>query len=496
MVRSQAIRTIEALGSANHGTIDIAVSFCHPASASNHPGNGYEQNFERYLARRALECYPEELTAYLETPLAAKQPAVKRIWAQQALGKQSSDSFAKQWQTLQQKPLDRDTLIIVSGASDSPENRKTLMPYFRNADKAPHIAKVALENIADAYSPAFGYPLAETAMTLVRSGDKEKVILGLKLARGYRITHLSPDFAKLLPATTDESIIREIITTLSHQPQGFAQLFLAIINEPSHSQSLRTQALAALVQAQHIKAAPTVIKALTEHPEKKASIISALGSSTQGCQLLIHLVDTKQIQATDISFSIAQRIFHIAEKNLTAQAIHQQAEDKKKANVATAMARIPGLEKIADNKAGNTSAGNTSAGNAIVGQSLFAGMCLSCHVVGDQGAGVGPALDGSSERDTEGLLTAMLNPDAAAESAYILFRTIESSGLITEGLKARQDKRGTSIAHQGGMISYIPKRTIREQHHAGSTSFMPTGLIDSMPDETIAHLLAYIRTLK
>ena len=220
MVRSQAIRTIEALGSANHDTIDIAVSFCHPASASNHPGNGYEQNFERYLARRALECYPEELTAYLETPLAAKQPAVKRIWAQQALGKQSSDSFAKQWQTLQQKPLDRDTLIIVSGASDSPENRKTLMPYFRNADKAPHIAKVALENIADAYSPAFGYPLAETAMTLVRSGDKKKVILGLKLARGYRITHLSPDFAKLLPATTDESIIREIITTLSHHPRA------------------------------------------------------------------------------------------------------------------------------------------------------------------------------------------------------------------------------------------------------------------------------------
>ena len=486
MVRSQAIRTIEALGSANHDTIDIAVSFCHPASASNHPGNGYEQNFERYLARRALECYPEELAAYLETPLAAKQPDVKRIWAQQALGKQSSDSFAKQWQTLQQKPIDRDTLIIVSGASDSAENRKTLMPYFRNADKAPHIAKVALENIADAYSPAFGYPLAETAMTLVRSGQKDNIILGLKLARGYRITHLSPEFAKLLSTTTDESIIREIITTLSHHPRGFAEAFLAIVNEPSHSPSLRTQALAALVQAQQIKAAPTVIKALREAPEQKASIISALGGSAQGCQLLIHLVERQQIEASNISFPIAQRIFHIAEKNPTAQAIHQQAEDKKKANVDTAMARIPRLEKIADNKAGNT----------IVGKSLFAGMCLSCHVVGDQGAGVGPALDGSSEREIDHLLTAILNPDAAAESAYILFRTIESSGLITEGLKARQDQRGTSIAHQGGMISYIPKRTIREQHHAGSTSFMPTGLIDSMPDETIAHLLAYIRTLK
>ena len=486
MVRSQTLRTIEALGSANHDTIDIAVSFCHPASASNHPGNGYEQNFERYLARRALECYPEELSAYLETPLAAKQPAVKRIWAQQALGKQSTDSFARQWKTLQQKPLDRDTLIIVSGASDSAENRKTIAPYFRNPENAEHIAKLALEHIADAYSPAFGFPLAETAMTLVNSGDKDKVILGLKLARGYRITHLSPEFAKLLTATTDESIIRAILTTLSHQPQAFAESFLAIINEPGNSPSLRTQALAALVQAQQGKAAPAVVKALAETPDQKNSIIAALGNSTQGCQLLIHLVETKHIEASDISLPIAQRIAHLAAKNPIAIAINQQAEAQKKAKLTTAMERIPSLEKVAE----------SDSGNATIGQSLFAGMCLSCHVVGDQGAGVGPALDGSSERDTEHLLTAILNPDAAAESAYVLFRTIESSGLITEGLKARQDDRGTSIAHQGGMVTYIPKRTIREQHHVGSTSFMPSGLIDSMPDETVAHLLAYIRTLK
>ena len=486
MVRSQAIRTIEALGSANHDTIDIAVSFCHPASATNQLGNGYEQNFERYLARRALECYTDELKSYLETPLAAKQPPIKRIWAQQALGKQSADSFARQWQTLRQKPLDRDTLIILSKASESPQNRKTVAPYFGNPKNAKHIAKLALEHIADAYSPAFGYPLAETTTALISSGDKDNIILGLKLARGYRITHLSPDFAKLLPTAQDESLIRAIITTLSHQPKAFAKDFLAIINEPSHSQSLHTQALAALIQAQESKAYPILIKALSEAPEQKASIIAALGGSTQGCQLLLQLAHEQHIQASDISLPIAQRIFHIAEKNPTAQAIHTQAENKKKAHVATAMERIPALEQVAV----------TNTGNPIIGQSLFAGMCLSCHVVGDQGAGVGPALDGSSERDAEHLLTAILNPDAAAESAYILFRTIESSGLITEGLKARQDERGTSIAHQGGMISYIPKRTIRQQHHAGSTSFMPTGLIDSMPDETIAHLLAYIKTLK
>ena len=486
MVRSQAIRTIEALGKASDATIDLAVSFCHPAAPKNQLGNGYETNFERYLARRALERYPEELKAYLQSPLAAKQPTENRIWAQQALGKQTEDSFAEQWKTLQQKPLDRDTLVILSAASDSPANRKIITPYFGNAKNVRQIAKVALKHIADAYSPALGFPLAETAMTLIRSGKNEDIMLGLQLARGYRISHLSPECAKLLPTAKDESLKREIIKTLSHSPKPYAQQFLAIANNTSNSPELRTQALAALVQAQEMKAAPVVIKALAEKPQEKTSIINALAGSTQGCQLLIHLVDTQKLAAADISFPVAERIIYLAKNNPTAKTMHQQAVAKRNKTVATSMARMPKLEKLAEAK----------SGNPAIGKPLFAGMCLSCHVVGEQGAGIGPALDGSAKRETHAVLTALFNPDAAAESAYILFRTIETSGLITEGLKTKQNARGTSIAHQGGTTSYIPHRTIHQQHHVGSTSFMPTGLISIMTDETIAHLLAYIRTLK
>ena len=60
----------------------------------------------------------------------------------------------------------------------------------------------------------------------------------------------------------------------------------------------------------------------------------------------------------------------------------------------------------------------------------------------------------------------------------------------------KQDKRGTSIAQPGGNVSFIAHRTIKEQHHVGSTSFMPTGLMSSMPDSTVIDLLTYIRSLK
>jgi len=486
MVRSQALRTIEELGKASDATIDIAVSFCHPAPKNNQLGKGYEINFERYLARRALEQYPAELTSYLQSPLAAKQPAEKRVWAQQALGTQSADSFTEQWKTLQQKPLDRDTLVIISDRSNSAAIQKTISPYFGDPKNAHHIAKIALEHIAEAYSTSIGFPLAETSLALIRSKKIEDVILGLELARSYRITHLNPEFAKLLPGAKEDLLKREIIETLSYSPKNFAQQFQALFNDQTNSPSLRIEALSALVQAQENTAKPVVIKALTERPQEKSSIITALGSTTQGNQLLVELVDSKHISPEDISLTIAERILHLANKNAIAQAIHQYAIARQSKQLATAVARIPKLVKLAESK----------PGNLATGQALFTGMCLSCHVVGDQGIGIGPALDGSANRDTSHLLTAILNPDAAAEVAYILYRTIESSGHITEGLRTKQDKRGTSLAHMGGMITYIPQRSISQQQHVGSTSFMPASLVSTVPDSVITDLLTYIRSLE
>lgn len=48
--------------------------------------------------------------------------------------------------------------------------------------------------------------------------------------------------------------------------------------------------------------------------------------------------------------------------------------------------------------------------------------CLLCHQVGNKGQNIAPALDGSASREYEALLTAILNPDAAVESNYAVYR--------------------------------------------------------------------------
>src|SRR5690606_36190528 len=77
-------------------------------------------------------------------------------------------------------------------------------------------------------------------------------------------------------------------------------------------------------------------------------------------------------------------------------------------------------------------------GNASNGEKLFQ-VCLQCHRVGDKGYDFAPALDGSASRENEALLTAILDPNAAIENAFTLYRVITKNGSNVEGFLIRND---------------------------------------------------------
>lgn len=485
-VRAQLIRTLEAIDTANVGTIAILVNFCHEAAKDNELGKGYQIDFERYLARRALERHPSELKDYLSSAAAKSQPAANILWAQQALANQTALSFLKQWQEIKSKPLDRDSMVILSDVSKDVTIKDAILPYFRDPKQVHHIAKLAMKNIADVYAPIFGYPIAETVQTLIKSKEKSDIILGLQLGRAYRITHLAPQFAELLSRQSDENIIEEIIKNLSDLPEGYGATLLGIMQDGKHSSHTRLVALSAYVQAAGPAAKPAITDFLSKNKADKTAVIESLGSTVQGCQLLVQLAADHLIGVDEISDAIGRRIDHLDKKSPAAIAIHDNVEKRVAAATLANTTRIPELEKSIAAKPGDPASG----------KALFTGMCLTCHLVGEEGVGIGPALDGSATRETNNLLTAILNPDEAAEAAYILFRVIDTAGHIEEGVKIKQDARGTTLAHQGGSTVFMPARTIKEQSPVGSVSFMPAGTFDKLPENIIADIVSYIKTLK
>ncbi|MFT5882411.1 MAG: putative heme-binding domain-containing protein, partial [Crocinitomicaceae bacterium] len=227
---------------------------------------------------------------------------------------------------------------------------------------------------------------------------------------------------------------------------------------------------------------------LKKNPGRKLEIIKFQANSDHGLFQLRELVDAGALAVEDFDYSTADRMNFALEfqKNATVKSIYDTATAKHKESQSKAKERIPSLIKLAEKK----------GGNAVTGKAIFTGMCLSCHQVGENGAGIGPALDGSAKREPEALLTALFLPDVAAEGAYVLFRVLEKDGTIHEGLKIKSDTLGATVAFQGGETIFIPRKDIRREEHAGSRSFMPSGLFDLLPDSIIADIMAHVRTVK
>lgn len=136
-------------------------------------------------------------------------------------------------------------------------------------------------------------------------------------------------------------------------------------------------------------------------------------------------------------------------------------------------------------------------GNAEAGKTVFA-VCLTCHSVGGAGGNLGPALDGSANRPVEHVLRAILTPDAAVEGGYRLFRAKTKDGAVTEGFLVRRDDEATVIRQVGGAEIRLEAADIEEAGHTSRSimSLMYPAAFEALPEESVADLFAYLRTLK
>jgi len=481
-LRSQAIRTLDELNAASAETIDVLVSFCRPTLPGNALGGAYERSFERYLARKALEKYPEELTAYLSSALAAKQPATHLVWAMQALGNDAAGAFASLWDQVKDRKLNLPDLIIISQMAKDKKVFEVVSPKFQNPVDAQYLVELALSKVEDTYSPALAKLLVQPISHLLSSQD-----LAVQKVALDAVQKFDPpvDSGLLIPLLTGTHQI-QALDALSLRATANKASFVAVLDDAKASQASWLAALSALSKCDPALSQTYALARVQKAPSDKSALIATLGKTTHGTATLLHLLQKKLIESSDLSFDLVDRIRAVHPKNKEALALFKAAEEGRKAEKKAALSRLPVLIKLAEK----------SGGNPEIGRALFQGMCLSCHLVGDQGVGIAPALDGSAAREPEALLTAMLDPDAAVEGAYVLYRLITKQGDIFEGAQLRSDELGTIVAAIGGAQTFVPAHQIARGQFAGSRSFMPTGLLSGMADEATEHLLAYIRALK
>jgi putative heme-binding domain-containing protein len=218
---------------------------------------------------------------------------------------------------------------------------------------------------------------------------------------------------------------------------------------------------------------------------EKAEMVSILSGSRQSAAVLMNVYEQKGLDLSAFNLSSAERMVNTHRNDQRGQAIMEgvkKREEEKKKAFEGDLSRYMAIA-------------NKNGGNPNQGKVLFQ-TCLLCHQVGNKGQNIAPALDGSASRDYEAIITAILNPDAAVESNYAVYRVRKKDGQSIEGYLVNKDARGTTLAFMGGSRVFIDAGSIQNQGFLGGRSFMSKGLIDNYTDKQVADLLSYIRTLK
>ena len=135
------------------------------------------------------------------------------------------------------------------------------------------------------------------------------------------------------------------------------------------------------------------------------------------------------------------------------------------------------------------------------GSKMFsAALCARCHRMGQQGTPLGPDLTSVARRfSRQDILRSILEPSQVIAENYRSHQVVTTAGKVLEGrvihtgdYRSPTLKIATDPLFPGRFVE-IPKSEI-EEYSWSATSYMPTGLLDTLSREEILDLLAYIES--
>lgn len=487
MVRSQVLRTLTDIRAADHSVIDILVKASKPELPGDTLGGPYERKFERYLARKALEQYARELQAYMDTKDAALRPPGNLIWASQALPKEQKEAvFIRLWPSANIKELDESTFILVAGMLENEKIRALVKPVFDNRAQAGKYLEMALRNQQQVQSPELATLLEIPVRGLLKGNSVAENELALDAIGRLKIKAPFDIIAAFINDRATAQTVNLALKALENDPEANRDIFIKIAKDDKLDFDARLSAFHSLAKTD-TETAETLLQqwipSLSD--EQKRTFVTAFSGSDNGSEVLLIMYGKQRIDLAAFGISAAERIHNSNPANEKAAEIlggvKKRIEEEKKAFAA----RLARYVAIAEKK----------SGDAEKGKVIFQ-TCLMCHRVGNEGHSIAPALDGSAARENEALLTAILDPDAAVEGGYAVYRVVKKDNSTIEGYLVSREDRGTTLAFMGGSRLFIESADIKSQGFLGGRSFMPKGLLDGYNDEQVADLLAYIRTLQ
>jgi putative heme-binding domain-containing protein len=320
----------------------------------------------------------------------------------------------------------------------------------------------------------------ELVLRLIGAADLQT---GIDLAGFLKLESVADVMANLASnANIKEPQRRSAIAALvSIQPRKHLSLLGKILLNSADPPGVREQAAVALAGTNLPEAHAELIKALETTPANMQKVIAlGLAGSQQGAKVLLDAVAAGKASA----------------RLLVEQPIEARLRQTNVPDLAKTLAKLTrGLPK-ADERLHKLIAqrGKDYAGaktDPALGAKLFQTHCGVCHQIKNQGAKLGPQLDGIGNRGVERLLEDILDPNRNVDQAFRSTVLNLKDGNLVSGLFLRQEGKILIVADEKGKEVRVPEENV-ERRSVSPLSPMPGNFAEQIPERDFYHLLAYL----
>jgi putative heme-binding domain-containing protein len=132
-------------------------------------------------------------------------------------------------------------------------------------------------------------------------------------------------------------------------------------------------------------------------------------------------------------------------------------------------------------------------GDAERGKAVFKSRCAACHQHNGVGVNVGAQLGALTNKTTDLLVTAVLDPNRAVEFKYLAYNVLTTDGRVLSGLIVEESATSLTIAKADGTRDTVLRSEI-ETLVSTRKSFMPEGLEKDVTPQDLADVISFVQS--
>ncbi len=253
---------------------------------------------------------------------------------------------------------------------------------------------------------------------------------------------------------------------------------LASLLTPQNADELQNAAVVSLGKLQDAHVSGLLLRGWKSHsPALRVQVLEALLTREEGAKAVLDAIEKKEVLPADVDAIRRQRLLQYR-----SNAVRKRAErlfagslDSDRQKVIDAYRSVLTLN-----------------GDVERGRPLFVKHCAVCHKLAGVGNDVGPDLGSLSDRASQTLLIAVLDPNRAVEARYLQYQATTSGGKQYSGVVTSETSTSVTLTGPDGKPVVILRRDLEALVSTGKSP-MPDGLEKELKPQDLADVFEFIR---